>query len=112
MPIPQAHRAIVRRAKLHDYLLSPDHPGGRSKAAYFRRLGYERSRWRSLEADLREQHLSLEPARVIDTEFGRKYVIEAMLVGPSGGTAMLVSVWIIRSGEEVPRLVSAYPGRA
>ena len=36
-------RAIVDGAKVHDYLLSPEHPVGRFKAVFFGTLGYTRS---------------------------------------------------------------------
>ena len=39
-----------------------------------------------------------------------KYVIRANLKGPNGETAEIVSVWILLSEEDVPRLVTAYPG--
>ena len=31
------------------------------------------------------------------------------LVGPAGSLADVVSVWVVRTGEEVPRFVTAYP---
>lgn len=31
------------------------------------------------------------------------------LVGPSGRSADVLSVWIVRTGEELPRFVTAYP---
>jgi Domain of unknown function (DUF6883) len=37
------------------------------------------------------------------------YSIRAILMGPSGRSADLVSVWFVRTGEEVPRFVTAYP---
>jgi hypothetical protein len=36
--------------------------------------------------------------------------VDAMLQGPAGRSAHVVSVWIVRHGEEFPRLVTAYPG--
>jgi len=43
------------------------------------------------------------------TPYGHKYAIRATLVGPSGGSADVVSVWVVRTGEEFPRFVTAYP---
>jgi len=40
---------------------------------------------------------------------GRKYMICATLVGPTGASATLVSVWVVRAGEDFARFVTAYP---
>ena len=48
-----ADRAVVEPAMLRDYLLSPTHPVGRFKAAFFLALRYSTDDWRQLEADLR-----------------------------------------------------------
>jgi hypothetical protein len=109
MPIPNADRAIIDPVKLHGYLLSRSHPVGRFKAAFFHALGYSSEKWRYLEADLRSQHLSRDAMREDHTAYGRKYVIRGTLVGPSGSSADLVSVWVLRIGEEIPRFVTAYP---
>ncbi len=41
--------------------------------------------------------------------FFLKYAIRATLVRPSGQSADVVSVWVVRRGEESPRFVTAYP---
>ena len=99
MQIPNAQRAVIDPVKLRGYLLSHSHPVGRFKAVFFQALGYSSENWRELEAHLRSQHLS----------YGQKYSIRAPLVGPSGRSANVVSVWIVRTGEERPRFVTAYP---
>jgi hypothetical protein len=110
LQIPNAHRAIIEPAKLQEYLLSGSHPVGRFKAAFFLGLGYSVEDWRQLESDLRSQHLSHPAAGEERGPYGRKYVIRATLVGPAGRAAEVVSVWVVRTGEEVPRFVTAYPG--
>ena len=109
MQIPNADRAIIDPAKLHGYLLSRSHPVGRFKAAFFLALGYSPEDWRRLEADLRSQHLSKDATPEEGTSYGQKYAIRATLVGPSGQSADVVSVWVVRRGEESPRFVTAYP---
>jgi hypothetical protein len=109
LKIPNADRAIVEPAKLRDYLLSHSHPVGRFKAAFFLRLGYSADGWNQLEADFRRQHLSRDASPDAPTPYGQKYVIRATLVGPSGRSATIVSVWVIRRGEDMPRFVTAYP---
>jgi hypothetical protein len=64
-----------------------------------------------LETALREQHVSQEPTQTRTDEHGRYYTIRAILIGPRGAAASVVSIWCIRTGEELPRFVTAYPGR-
>lgn len=109
MQIPNADRAVIEPAKLHGYLLSRSHPVGRFKAAFFLALGYSSENWSQLEADLRSQHLSQDATPEERDQYGQKYTIRATLVGPSGGSIDIVSVWVVRTGEEFPRFLTAYP---
>ena len=43
-------------------------------------------------------------------DYGQKYLVRGILKGPSGKAAEVVTVWIILSGEGVPRFVTAFPG--
>lgn len=110
MRLPGAANAIVDRAKVRDYLLSPEHPVGRFKAAFFCALGYTRDGWERLQLDLLELGRSgtARPAQAVP--FGQKYEVRGILHGPGGGAAYLVTIWIILEGQAVPRLVTAYPG--
>lgn len=108
MPLPNIELASVDEPKIRDYLLSPEHPIGRFKAAFFRSLGYTRDEWELLRSHL----LTLasrgaavaKPADV----YGQKYEVSGILEGPSR-SADITTVWIIRAGEDHPRFVTAYP---
>lgn len=110
MKIPNASRAIIETTKLRDYLLSPSHPVGRFKAPFFAALGYQQEQWPQLEADLRAQLAMHDALPVASSPYGQKFEIRAVLTGPSGRSAEVVSIWIILVGDDVPRLVTAYPG--
>ena len=110
MKLPNAEDAVVPVEKVRDYLLSPRHPIGRFKASFFRRLGYTEEQWAKLEKDLRTQHLVLEAKEQDQTRYGRKFMIRGRFTGPTTETVMLISVWVIRRGEDFPRFVTAYPG--
>lgn len=110
MRLPNWERAEILPEKLRDYLLSESHPVGRFKAAFFLRLGYTGGEWQRLEADLRAQHLILDAQESEPNVYGRKFTITGPLTGPSGRTEPLISVWVIRRAEGVPRFVTAYPG--
>jgi hypothetical protein len=108
MRLPNPDRAIIQQEKLQDYLLSPTHVLGRHKAAFFRSLGYTSDEWMALERDLRGL-LNARADRTEITPYGRKYRIRGPITGPSGITAVIVTVWIVLHGEEVARFVTAFP---
>lgn len=111
MLLPNAERAEIDPEKLHGYLLSLAHPVGRFKARFFTALGYSADDWQTLEADLRIQHLSQDAEPGVPTPHGQPFVIRAILKGPNGQSAEVVSVWFVRLNA-VPHFVSAYPGGA
>lgn len=112
MLLPNADRAEIDPVKLQGYLLSATHPVGRFKARFFAALGYVADEWQALEADLRIQHLS-QPAEPGPAEpHGQAGTIRAILIGPNGQSAGVVSVWFLRLDSDVPRFVTAYPGDA
>ena len=45
-----------------------------------------------------------------DTWYGKKYEVRGTISSPTGQDISLVTVWIILTGEDVPRFVTAYPG--
>lgn len=93
--LPQFERAQIPAEKLRDYLLSPSHPVGRFKAAFFAALGYSQERWTVLEADIRTQILPSDAQKLGSTPFGDKYSIAADLRGPTGRSVRVVSIWIV-----------------
>jgi hypothetical protein len=108
MKLPAGDRAIVDIAKLRDYCLSPLHPRGKHKARVFAAtLGLS-----TTDAHVLREHL-LEAAMTADVtpgpadSFGRRYWIESNIVHGSR-EAVLRSAWMIRTGENVPRLITCY----
>ncbi|RLA94145.1 MAG: hypothetical protein DRG25_03140 [Deltaproteobacteria bacterium] len=110
MKIPNANKAVIDSEKLHNYILSPVHPVGRFKAAFFKKLGYSTNNWKVLEQDLRNQILSQNVNEVKLTRYGRKFIIKGFLRGPPKKTVQIVTVWAIIKGENIPRFITAYPG--
>ncbi len=109
MLLPHPERAVIDPVKLHGYLLSTSHPLGRFKARFFAALGFQANRWSELEAALRNQHLMCDAEAGPVEPHGQSFTIRGMLKGPAG-TALVVSVWLVRTGENHPRFVTAYPG--
>jgi hypothetical protein len=112
MKLPAADRAIVDDAKVRDYLLSPEHPVGRYKARVLAALGYQREAWPQLRDDLRALAGAIDVSPSPSDTFGQRYVGTGVLVGPAGRTLPIVTVWLIPSPDEPPRLITAYPGGA
>lgn len=112
MRVPNARAARIRRGKILDYLLSATHEAGLDKASVFGRLGYVRGDWPRLASDLL-LHLSAHPVVAVQSgPHGTKYVVRGSLRGPTGESRIITAVWIVRHGENFPRLVTAYPGRS
>jgi hypothetical protein len=108
--LPGVESAIVGPKKVRDYLLSESHPLGRFEASFFLALGYTSSTWDLLASELRSLAVQEEAELSVGNDYGQKYVVRGTIKGPSGRTAEIVMVWIILSGETVPRFVTAFPG--
>ena len=109
MKLPQQERASVPREKITNYLLSPTHRDGRSKAAFFTHFGFMASDWEVLAAALKRHAIEYEVTSIEESLFGKRYVIEGMLTAPDGRAPVIRSVWFIANGEDVPRFATAYP---
>lgn len=110
MLLPNADRAEIDPEKLHGYLLALTHPVGGFKARFFAALGYSAEHWQEFEFDLRRQHLTQDAESGESTAHGQPFTIRAILTGPNGQSAMVLSVWFIVRTREVPHFVTAYPG--
>jgi hypothetical protein len=110
MPILRnADRAIVDERKIRDYLLNPLHARGRHKARMFAAaLGYDRFDHMTLIRQIKQGILTHEAAFIDLMPHGERFRVEISLDGPAG-SAIVRTLWIIRTGEDVPRLTSAYP---
>lgn len=109
MQMPDADRAYVPAAKLHDYLLSEVHPDGASKARLLRRLGFDDANADQLAAQLLTIARSNPVDEIEPRVHGMMYVIHGTVTGPLGRSALLRTVWIVQHGSDQPRLVTAYP---
>ncbi len=108
MKLPNAASAIVEIEKLRDYCLSESHPRGKHKARVFAMaLGLTASD----ALELRDAILSavrMEEAVAGERdEYGQRYMLD-FFIRREGREAIVRSAWIIRRGEDVPRLTSCY----
>jgi filamentous hemagglutinin len=112
MPLlTNAERAIIDERKVRDYLLNPLHVRGRHKARMFAAaLGYGRFDHARLITQIRAGILSYEAMPIDHGPYGKRFRVEIPISGRTG-SAIVRTLWIIRTGEDVPRLTTAYPIR-
>ncbi|MGH9793847.1 MAG: DUF6883 domain-containing protein [Candidatus Acidiferrales bacterium] len=108
MKLPNPGRAVVDIEKLRSYCLNPQHLRGRHKARVFAAvLGIAADGAESLRRALLEAALQLEAIPSERDTHGQRYVLDFELEGPSG-RGMIRSCWIVRAGEDFPRLTTCY----
>ena len=108
LKLPNGNQAIIDRRKVTDYCLNPDHDDGRHKARLFQRLvGLNQHNAGLLLGALRQAAASGDAAMGKVDGYGRRYVIDFDFAGP-GGAATVRSVWIVKTDEDAPRLVTCY----
>lgn len=110
MQLPGVDGAVIEPAKLRDYVLSPTHAIGRFKARFFFALGYTQDDWPALERELRRHAEHGEATGGESSVHGQKFAVRGRLSGPAGREAEVVAIWIIRTAEDFPRFVTAFPG--
>jgi len=108
MKLPNGERADLG-VKLEDYVLNPLHREGQHKAQVFASvLGITLANAQVLGNALLDAAVSsdnVEPRG--DNGFGAVYVLRFPLA-TAQGAATVLSAWIIRHGEDFPRLTTCY----
>src|ERR1035437_756248 len=109
MKLSNATKAVVERGKMVDYLLNPAHPDNGGKAEFFVKLGFRRTAWKTLAEALRTLAAKTEAAQSVKSSHGQKHVIVGRIESPAGKSPLVQTIWIVDSGSDVARLVTAYP---
>jgi hypothetical protein len=108
MKLPNSDRAEVDLRKLSEYCLSPTHPVGKHKAAVFRAaLGVTASDAPVVRERILQAAVDGQADFERGDEFGDRYRLDFEFA-TSSGRAMVRSAWIIRAGEDFPRLTTCY----
>jgi hypothetical protein len=107
MKLPHLENAYVPAAKITDYLLSDETSGG--KAAFYLAFGFTMDDWQRLSDALIQHATAHEIKHSSETRHGVKYIIEGDMQTPDGRSPQVRSVWIVDTGNDAPRLVTAYP---
>jgi len=108
MKLPNGERADIG-TKLEDYVLNPQHRDGRHKARVFDSvLGIRMANSDVLhDALLRAAATSQDAEAKGDNGYGEVYVLRFRMATKKG-RAVVLSVWIVRYGEDFPRLTTCY----
>ena len=108
MKLPNAARAIVDMEKLRDYCFSESHPRGKHKARVFESaLGLTASDVTELREAILSSIQTEETAVGERYEYGQSYLLDFSMKR-QGREAIVRSAWIVRQGEDAPRLTSCY----
>ena len=104
--LPHGDQAILDMRKIEDYCLNPLHPRGRHKARVFREvLDLQRSDASWLRGALLEAARSAEAFRDGEDAWGTHWRLDANL-RRQGKSTVVRTIWIVRTGESVPRFVT------
>lgn len=105
--LPNGENALVPMEKLVNYCLNPDHPRGKDKARVFASvLGFTQNSASQLAALVQQAAVNGEVTKETITVFGRYYRVDWAI--PLRTDVALRTIWEIVTGEEIPRLVSAF----
>ena len=104
-------KVIVSRTKLLDYLLSTSHFVGRSKAKFFRGVGFDEQSAVELEKGLVEIANLGDVVERIETSYGIKHIIDGTLKTPSGREVQIRTVCMEEPKGHNLQFVTAYSWR-
>jgi hypothetical protein len=106
--LPNNDRAILDIRKIEDYCLNPAHPRGQHKARVFREaLGVARTDAAWLQRTLLEAVRHCEAIELAGDLLGSRWRVDVDVVR-HGKRVVVRTVWIVRTGENVPRFVTCW----
>jgi hypothetical protein len=108
MNLPNADRASVDIVKLEGYCLNAEHPEGKHKARVFQTsIGFTKSNAQELKLLLLAAAKSGDAALHNKDQYGQRYYLD-FTIQNNVGCAIIRSGWIIRVGEDFPRLTTCF----
>jgi hypothetical protein len=109
MRLPNAEKAFIDPRKLTGYVLNFHHEKGKHKALLFEQiLGYKNDNYVLLSEEIAHLIKFADCFEIETTEFGTLYQIDIDIQGLLGQKAEVRTGWIIRQGENYPRLTTLY----
>jgi hypothetical protein len=109
MSVPNCENAFVPFEKVSHYLLDLTLPHGKTKAMFFRGIGYSLTSPELLINDLERLACVGNLLSTQTTIEGKKYVVVVPLLAPNGKTYSIKTIWITEHTIDRPRLITTYP---
>lgn len=109
MKIPNNNQSFVADKKITDYLLSETHEIGKFKADFFKRFGFDLADIDTFKDSLIQHSIDRDIEKTKNSDFGIKYELKCEINSPDERNPCIVTVWIVENGEELPKLITAYP---
>lgn len=109
MKLPNAKDAFIPKEKFLDYLLSETHPVGKSKAKFFRKIGFNETNVDKFEKALLSIAYTNDTEEVNETAYDVNYIIKGVIKNPNHNLVTIKTVWFIETGQAKPRFVTAIP---
>jgi Domain of unknown function (DUF6883) len=106
--LPNGERAVIDIRKIEEYCLSAAHPRGRHKARVFREtLGIDGADSSWLRQVILEAVQESDAIRLAADAFGARWRVDVR-VTRHGKDVVVRTLWIVRTGEDMPRLVTCW----
>lgn len=109
MRLPNGEHARIDESKITGYLLAEESETGRSKARFFAAFGFSVAEWKQLKLALMRHAEQQDVVHIIETGYGKKYIVEGRLETPDRRNPYVRTIWLIEQGSTIPRLITAYP---
>ncbi|MBC7555030.1 MAG: hypothetical protein H7257_13765 [Taibaiella sp.] len=107
--MPNSNLSFVAQEKIADYLLSTTHAVGKAKAKFFSAFGFDVEDADTFRGALIQHSVVRDVNREVPSPFGVKYTLVCEIQTPDERNPCIVTVWIINTGTNVPKLITAYP---
>ena len=105
--LPQHDEAVIPVDKFTKYCLNPDAQPDKA-SAFHQALGYDMTNYNRLISNIRRNLTEFSAIPKGHKGWGETYECIMNLRGPNGKNANILTAWVIRDGEDFPRLASAY----
>lgn len=109
MKLPNSKNTQIPKEKITKYILSEIHPVGRSKAKFFRELGFDEENIELLIKVFKNIAQKEDVVEVRKSIYGINYSINGTVKTPNGKIVKITTIWFIEIGNKTPRFVTAYP---
>jgi hypothetical protein len=106
--LPNYEQAFIAIEKLSQYCLNPFHPVGKDKAMVFKSLlNFTEQDAGFLKDAILEGLARNEALSGIQDQYGKRFTID-IKIRNLDKEAMIRTAWIIKKGENFPRLITCY----